>query len=56
MLLIIALFLLLLWLGGFGLFFSTVGGLIHALLLIAIVLVILHFVMGLESPWGRRGP
>lgn len=46
-LLIIAILLLLLWGGGFA--FHVAGGLIHLLLLIAIVVFILHFVRGGRS-------
>jgi hypothetical protein len=44
MLLVIAILLLLLWGGGFA--FHIAGGLIHILLLIALVVFILHFVTG----------
>jgi hypothetical protein len=44
MLLIIAILLLVLWGGGFA--FHIAGGLIHILLLIALVMFILHFVRG----------
>jgi hypothetical protein len=44
MLLIIAILLVLLWIGGFA--FHLVGGLIHILLVIALVVFILHFVRG----------
>ena len=48
MLAIIAVILLVLWLGGFFAFHVTTA-FIHVLLLIAVVLVIMHFVR------GRRG-
>jgi Family of unknown function (DUF5670) len=44
MLLVIAILLLLLWGGGFA--FHVAGALIHILLLIALVVFILHFVLG----------
>jgi hypothetical protein len=44
MLLIIAILLLLFWGGGFA--FHVAGGLIHLLLVIALVMFILHFVRG----------
>ncbi len=44
MLLIIAILLLLFWGGGFA--FHVAGGLIHILLIIALVVFILHFVRG----------
>jgi hypothetical protein len=44
MLLVIAIILLLLWLGGFA--FHVAGGLIHILIVIAVVLFILHFIRG----------
>jgi hypothetical protein len=44
MLLIIAIILLVVWGGGFA--FHIAGGLIHILLLIALVMFILHFVRG----------
>jgi len=47
MLLIIAIILLILWGGGFA--FHVAGGLVHILLVIALVVFILHFV------GGRRG-
>ena len=47
MLLIIAILLLLLWGGGFA--FHVAGGLIHILIVIALVLFILHFVRGGKS-------
>ena len=46
---IIAVILVLLWLGGFFAF-HIAGGLIHLLLVIAVIMVILHFVRG-----GRSG-
>jgi hypothetical protein len=47
MLLIIALILLLLWIGGLGL--AVAGSLIHILLLLAIIAVVWHFVSGRTS-------
>lgn len=47
MLLIIAIILLLLWGGGFA--FHVAGGLIHLILVIALIVFILHFLS------GRRG-
>lgn len=44
MLLIIAILLLLFWGGGFA--FHVAGGLIHLLLVIALVLFVLHFLTG----------
>jgi len=44
MLLIIAIFLLLLWGGGFA--FHVAGGLVHVLLIIALIVFILHFARG----------
>lgn len=47
MLLIIAILLLLAW--GGGLAFHVAGGLIHILIVIAVVMFILHFVRGGKS-------
>jgi len=44
MLLIIAILLLLFWLGGFA--FHVAGGIIHVLLVIALIMFILHFIRG----------
>ncbi len=44
MLLIIAILLLLFW--GGGLFMHVAGGLIHILLLVALVVFVLHFIRG----------
>ena len=44
MLLIIAVLLLLFWVGGFA--FHVAGGLIHILIVIAVIMFILHFVRG----------
>jgi len=44
MLLILAIILLLFWFGGLA--FHIAGGLIHILIVIAVVLAILHFVRG----------
>jgi hypothetical protein len=44
MLLIIAILLLILWGGGFA--FHVAGGLVHLLLVIALIVLILHFVRG----------
>ncbi len=45
MLAILAIIFLVLWLGGFFAFHITVG-VIHLLLVIAVVLIVLHFVRG----------
>lgn len=47
MLLVIAIILLLIWGGGFAL--HVAGGLIHVLLVIALVVFILHFLRGGKS-------
>jgi len=44
MLLVIAIILLILWAGGFA--FHVAGGLIHLLLVIAVIVFILHFIRG----------
>ena len=44
MLLIIAILLVLFWVGGFA--FHVAGGLIHIILVVAVILFILHFVRG----------
>lgn len=44
MLLIIAVLLLLFWVGGFA--FHIAGGLIHILIVIAVIMFILHFIRG----------
>ena len=44
MLLILAILLVLFWVGGFA--FHVAGGLIHILLVVAVILFILHFVRG----------
>ncbi|MFN2476392.1 MAG: lmo0937 family membrane protein [Chthoniobacterales bacterium] len=44
MLLIIAILLLLFWVGGLA--FHIAGGLIHILIVIAVVMFILHFIRG----------
>ncbi|HEX4737145.1 MAG TPA: lmo0937 family membrane protein [Allosphingosinicella sp.] len=49
MLLAIAVILLILWLLGF-LAFHVAGGLIHILLVIAIIVFIFHFVTGRRAP------
>jgi Family of unknown function (DUF5670) len=43
-LLIIALILFLIWIGALGFFFNVLGSAVHVLLIIAIILVIAHFV------------
>ncbi len=48
MLLIIAVILLILWGGGFA--FHVAGGLIHIILVIALIVFVLHFLRG-----GRGG-
>ena len=47
MLLILALVLLVLWIGGLAL--AITSGLIHILLVLAVIVVILHFVNGRRS-------
>jgi hypothetical protein len=47
MLLVIAILLLILWGGGFA--FHVAGGLIHLLLVIALIVFVLHFVRGGRS-------
>jgi hypothetical protein len=49
MLLAIAVILLILWLLGF-LAFHVAGGLIHILLVIAIIVFIVHFITGRRAP------
>jgi hypothetical protein len=44
----LAVLLLLFWVGGFA--FSVAGGLIHALLVIALIVALVHFF----TPYGRR--
>ncbi|MBV9008723.1 MAG: lmo0937 family membrane protein [Verrucomicrobia bacterium] len=44
MLLVIAILLLLFWFGGLA--FHIAGGLIHILIVIAVILFILHFIRG----------
>jgi len=46
MLLIIGCVLLVLWLLGFVLLKKTVGALIHILLIIALVVIVIHFLRG----------
>ncbi len=48
MFLILAVVLVLLWIGGFTLFHVT-GFLIHLLLIFAVISVIMHFVIGRRS-------
>jgi hypothetical protein len=48
MFLIIALVLVLLWIGGFVMF-HTAGFLIHLLLLLAVISIIFHFLRGRSS-------
>ena len=48
MLLIIAIILLILWGGGFA--FHIAGGLIHIILIVALIVFVLHFLRG-----GRGG-
>jgi Family of unknown function (DUF5670) len=43
-LLILALIIFLIWIGAFGFFFSALGSAVHLLLVLAIILVIVHFV------------
>ncbi len=47
MLMTIAIILLVLWLGGFALHIA--GGLIHIILVIALIMFVLHFVRGGSS-------
>jgi len=47
MLLIIAILLLIFWGGGFA--FHVAGGLIHLLLVVALIMFVLHFVTGRNS-------
>lgn len=49
MFLIIALILLLLWIGGLGFFFAVAGSLIHIFLVLAIIAVAWHFLSGRSS-------
>ena len=49
MLLALAILLLLFWVGGFA--FHMVGGVIHLLLVLALIAFVLHFFTG----YGRRG-
>ncbi|MFL6845630.1 MAG: lmo0937 family membrane protein [Allosphingosinicella sp.] len=49
MLAVVAAILVVLWLAGF-LVFHVAGGLIHILLVIAVIAVILHFVRGRGAP------
>lgn len=44
MLLILAIILILFWLGGFA--FLSVGPLIHLILVVALILLVVHFVTG----------
>jgi Family of unknown function (DUF5670) len=44
MLLVIAVLLLLFWVGGFA--FHVAGGLIHILIVVALIMFVLHFVRG----------
>ncbi len=45
---ILGLVLLVLWVGGF-LVFHVAGGLIHLLLVLAVIMVVLHFIRGRSS-------
>ena len=45
MLLILGIILFLAWIGGFGVF-HVAGGLIHILIILALISVVLHFVRG----------
>jgi hypothetical protein len=45
---ILGLVLLVLWVGGF-LVFHVAGGLIHLLLVIAVIMIVLHFIRGRSS-------
>jgi hypothetical protein len=49
MLAVVAAILIVLWLAGF-LVFHVAGGLIHILLIIAVIAIILHFVRGRGAP------
>jgi hypothetical protein len=46
MLLTIGVMLLVLWLLGFFLLKKAVGGLIHIVLIIAVIVIVLHFIRG----------
>ena len=48
MLMTIAVILLILWLGGFA--FHVAGGLVHIILVVALIMFVLHFLRG-----GRSG-
>ena len=48
MLLALAVLLLLLWVGGFA--FAAIGGIVHVLLVLALIAFVVHFFTG----WGRR--
>ena len=50
MLLIIGCVLLVLWLLGFVLLKKTVGALIHIVLIIALIVIVLHFLNGRPTP------
>ena len=50
MLVISGVVLLVIWLGGFLLLKKTVGFLIHIVLIIALVLIVLHFLSGRATP------
>ena len=52
MLWLLVLLLLVLWLGGFAL--HVAGGLIHLLLVLAIVVAVANFFTGRGAGWGRR--
>jgi uncharacterized membrane protein YfcA len=44
--------LLIAWIGGFTVF-HVAGGLIHLLLVFAVISLILHFVLGRRTAWGE---
>ena len=50
MLLIIGCVLLAVWLGGFLLLKKTVGALFHILLVIAVIVIAIHFLCGRAAP------
>ncbi|MFN2637959.1 MAG: lmo0937 family membrane protein [Gemmatimonadaceae bacterium] len=50
MLLIIGLVLLVVWLGGFLILKKTVGWLFHVLLVLAVVVIAIHFLSGKATP------
>jgi Family of unknown function (DUF5670) len=53
--LIIALVLFVLWIVGFAFFRAILGGAIHLILVIAIIVLVWYFVAGHSSPRVSRG-